>query len=170
MTTTGFVTADYDHWPFLSRAVLFVLMFVGGCSGSTSGGIKVIRLITLLKQGLVEMKYLLHPRGVFILRINGKPVKRELIYATSGYFFLYMFLAAVTTLIVSSAGVDLETSFSAAFASIGNVGPGLGKIGPNGGYEFFPAYVKWWLSFAMLAGRLELYTVLIIFSRDFWRK
>jgi trk system potassium uptake protein TrkH len=170
MTTTGFVTADYEQWSFLSQTVLFVLMFVGGCSGSTSGGIKVIRLVTLLKQGLNEMKYLLHPRGVFILRIDGKPVKNDMIYAISGFFFLYMLLAVVTTLVVSSSGVDLETSFGSALATIGNVGPGLGKVGPNGNYGFFPSYVKWWLSFAMLAGRLELYTVLIIFSRNFWRK
>jgi len=170
MTTTGFVSADYEQWPFLSQTVLFVLMFVGGCSGSTSGGMKVIRLVTLLKQGLIEIKHLLHPRGVFILRINGKPVKKDMIYAISGFFFMYMFLAIVTTLVVSSSEVDMETSFGSAFAAIGNVGPGLGKVGPKGSYEFFPSYVKWWLSFVMLAGRLELYTVLIIFSRDFWRK
>jgi trk system potassium uptake protein TrkH len=170
MTTTGFASADYEQWSFLSRAVLFVLMFVGGCSGSTSGGIKVIRLVTLLKQGLSEMKYLLHPRGVFILRINGDLVKRDAIYAISGFFFMYMILAIITTLVVASSEVDLETSISAAFATIGNVGPGLGKAGPKSSYQFFPSYVKCWLSFAMLAGRLELYTVLIIFSRDFWRK
>ena len=170
MTTTGFATADYEQWSPLSQTVLFVLMFVGGCSGSTSGGIKVIRLVTLLKQGLSEMKYLIHPRGVFVLRIDGKPVKSDMVYAISGFFFLYILLVIVTTLVVSSANVDLETSFGSALATIGNVGPGLGKVGPNGNYEFLPSYVKCWLSFAMLAGRLELYTVLIIFSRNFWRK
>jgi trk system potassium uptake protein TrkH len=170
MTTTGFVTADYEQWSFLSRTVLFVLMCVGGCSGSTSGGIKVMRLVTLLKQGLNEMKYLLHPRGVFILRMNGHHVKKDVIYAISGFFFMYILLAIITTLVVSSSGADFETSFSAAFATLGNVGPGFSGIGPNGSYQFFPSYVKWWLGFAMLAGRLELYTVLIIFSRDFWRK
>ena len=170
MTTTGFATADYEQWSFLSRTVLFVLMCVGGCSGSTSGGIKVIRLVALLKQGLNEMKYLLHPRGVFILRMNGNQVKKDAIYAISGFFFMYILLAIITTLVVASAGVDFETSFSAAFATIGNVGPGLGSVGPKGNYQFFPSYVKWWLSFAMLAGRLELYTVLIILSRNFWRK
>jgi len=170
MTTTGFATADYEQWSFLSRTVLFVLMFVGGCSGSTSGGVKVIRLVTLLKQGLNEMKYLLHPRGVFLLRINGKPVKKDMVYAISGFFFMYILLAMVTTLVVSSSEVDFETSFGSALAAIGNVGPGLGRVGPKGNYGFFPSYVKLWLSFAMLVGRLELYTVLIIFTRDFWRK
>jgi trk system potassium uptake protein TrkH len=170
MTTTGFSTADYEQWSFMSRTVLFVLMFIGGCSGSTSGGMKVIRLVTLLKQGLNEMKYLLHPRGVFLLKINGKSVKKDMIYAISGFFFMYILLAIITALVVSSAEVDFETSFGSAFAAIGNVGMGLGRVGPGGDYQFFPSYVKWWLCFAMLVGRLELYTVLIIFSRDFWRK
>ncbi|MCL2154104.1 MAG: TrkH family potassium uptake protein [Leptospirales bacterium] len=170
MTTTGFATADYEQWSFLSRTVLFVLMFVGGCSGSTSGGVKVIRLVTLLKQGLHEMKYLLHPRGVFLLRINDKPVKKDMVYAISGFFFMYILFTMITTLIVSSSEVDFETSFGSALAAIGNVGPGLGKVGPNGNYGFFPSYVKLWLSFAMLVGRLELYTVLIIFTRDFWKR
>jgi trk system potassium uptake protein TrkH len=170
MTTTGFATADYEQWPFLSRTILFVLMFVGGCYGSTAGGIKIMRLVTLLKQALNEMKYLIHPRGVFILRINGNQVKKDTVYAISGFFFMYILVVVVSTFVISSSGADLETSFSAALATLGNVGPGLGKVGPNGNYQFFPAYIKWWLNFAMLAGRLELYTVLIIFTRDFWRK
>ncbi|PKL18575.1 MAG: potassium transporter [Spirochaetae bacterium HGW-Spirochaetae-5] len=170
LTTTGFATADYEKWPFMSQAVLFILMFVGGCSGSTGGGIKVLRLITLLKQGINEMKYLIHPRGVFTLRINRRPVKKDIVYGISGFFFLYILMLLITTFIAASSGADVETSFTSALATLGNIGPGFGKVGPTDNFAFFPAYVKWWFSFAMLAGRLELYTVLILFTTVFWKK
>jgi trk system potassium uptake protein TrkH len=105
LTTTGFATADYEKWPALSQTVLFMLMFIGGCSGSTGGGIKVIRIITLLKQGLNEMKYLLHPKGVFTLRINRLPVKKDIIYAISGFFFLYILMLLVKTWLHASSAV-----------------------------------------------------------------
>jgi trk system potassium uptake protein TrkH len=170
LTTTGFATADYEKWPFMSQAVLFMLMFVGGCSGSTGGGIKVLRLITLLKQGFNEMKYLIHPRGVFTLRINRRPVKKDIVYAISGFFFLYILMLLITTFIAASSGADVETSFTSALATLGNIGPGFGSVGPTENFAFYPAYVKWWFSFAMLAGRLELYTVLILFTTVFWKK
>ncbi len=170
MTTTGFATADYEKWPFMSQAILFILMFVGGCSGSTGGGIKVLRIVTLMKQGFNEMKYLIHPRGVFTLRINRQPVKKDIVYSISGFFFLYILMLLITTLVVSSSGADVETSFTSALATLGNIGPGFGKVGPTENFGFFPAYVKWWFSFAMLAGRLELYTVLILFTTVFWKK
>jgi trk system potassium uptake protein TrkH len=169
LTTTGFATADYESWPALSQAVLFILMFIGGCAGSTGGGIKVIRIITLLKQALNEMKYLLHPKGVFTLRINREPVKKDIIYAISGFFFLYIFMLLATTFISSSSGVDIITSFTSALATVGNIGPGFGLVGPSENFAFFKDYVKWFFSFAMLTGRLELYTVLIIFTRSFWK-
>lgn len=170
ITTTGFATADYEKWPFMSQAILFILMFVGGCSGSTGGGIKVLRLITLLKQGFNEMKYLIHPRGVFTLRINRRPVKKDIVYAISGFFFLYILMLLITTFVAASSGADVETSFTSALATLGNIGPGFGKVGPTENFGFFPSYVKWWFSFAMLTGRLELYTVLILFTSAFWRK
>lgn len=170
ITTTGFATADYEKWPALSQTILFILMFIGGCSGSTGGGIKVIRIITLLKQGLNEMKYLLHPRGIFTLRINGHPVKKDIVYAISGFFFLYMLLLLVTTLVAASSGTDVTTAFTSALATVGNIGPGFGKVGPAENFSFYPDYVKWFFSFAMLVGRLELYTVLILFTVSFWRR
>jgi len=170
LTTTGFATADYEQWPALSQTVLFVLMFVGGCSGSTGGGIKVIRIITMLKQGLNEMKYLLHPKGIFTLRINRQPVKKDIIYAISGFFFLYILMLLVTTIVAASSGSDVTTSFTASLATVGNIGPGFGLIGPAENFSFFPAYVKWFFCFAMLVGRLELYTVLILFTVTFWRR
>ncbi len=170
MTTTGYATADFERWPALSQTILFVLMFIGGCSGSTGGGIKVIRIITLLKQGLNEMKFLLHPRGIFTLRINGHPVKKNIVYAISGFFFLYILMLLITTIVAASSGSDLVTSFTSALATLGNIGPGLGMVGPTENFGFYPLYVKWFFCFAMLVGRLELYTVLIIFTMTFWRR
>jgi len=169
LTTTGFATTDFEQWPFLSQMILFFLMFIGGCSGSTGGGIKVIRIVTLLKQGFNEMKFLLHPRGVFTLRISGNVVRKNIVYAISGFFFLYVFILLIISLTVATSGQDLITSFSTALATLGNIGPGFGKIGPAENYAFYPGYVKWTLSFAMLVGRLELYTVLVLFTPRFWK-
>jgi len=168
ITTTGFASADFEKWPYFSQAILFILMFVGGCSGSTGGGIKVIRLVTLLKQAINEMKYLIHPRAVFTLRISGNIVKKNVVYSISGFFYLYIFMLLVTTLVISTAEENLLTSFTTALATVGNIGPGFGKVGPSKNYAFYPAYIKWFLSFAMLVGRLELYTVLVIFTPRFW--
>ncbi len=171
LTTTGFATANYENWPMTAQHILFILMFVGGCSGSTGGGIKVIRIITLLKAGLNEMKQLLHPRGIFSLSIGGVTVKRNIAYAISGFFFLYIFMLMLTTLIVSTAEEsDIVTSFTTALATVGNIGPGFGNVGPSDNFAFYSSGVKWFLSFAMMAGRLEIYTVLIIFTPAFWKK
>jgi trk system potassium uptake protein TrkH len=170
LTTTGYATADFEQWPYFSQVVLFVMMFIGGCSGSTGGGIKVIRIATLLKQGLNEMKYLLHPRGVFTLRISGYPIKKDVVYAISGFFFLYIFMLLITTLVVATSEENIITCFTTALATVGNIGPGFGKIGPAENYAFFPDYIKIYLSFAMLVGRLEIYTVLVLFTRRFWIK
>jgi trk system potassium uptake protein TrkH len=168
LTTTGYATADYEHWPFVTQMVLFTLMFVGGCSGSTGGGVKVIRIVTLLKQGINEMKYLVHPKGVFLLRISGNPVRKNIVYAISGFFFFYIFTVLLVTFIVSTAGIDIVSSLTTALATVGNIGPGFGRIGPTGNYAFYPDYVKWMLSLAMMVGRLEIYTVLVILTPTFW--
>ena len=170
LTTTGYVSMDYQRWPYFAQGVLFMLMFVGGCSGSTAGGIKVIRITTLLKQAVNEMKYLLHPMGIFTLKANKHTVKKDIVYAISGFFFLYIAIALLLALIVSTSGVSLSTSLSSAVAILGNIGPGFGNVGPASNYYFYPDYVKWALSFGMLAGRLEIYTVLVIFTPFFWKK
>ncbi|MBZ4642994.1 MAG: transport (Trk) system, rane component [Deferribacteraceae bacterium] len=170
ITTTGFASADYEKWPYFSQVVLFILMFVGGCTGSTGGGVKVLRVITLLKQGLNEMKYLLHPRGVFILKISGNTIKKDIVYAISGFFFLYIFTILTVTLIVSFSGHDIITSLTTALATVGNIGPGFGKVGPTENYAFYSDFIKWVLSFAMIAGRLEIYTFLVIFFPYFWKR
>ncbi len=170
VTTTGFASEDFGRWPHFSQIVIFFLMFVGGCAGSTGGGIKVIRLVTLLKLSFNEMRYLLHPRGVFTLTVDGRPVKKDSVYLMTGFFFIYIFFVLITTLVVATANYDLTTSLTTALATIGNIGPGLSLIGPMANYSHFPDYVLWWLSFAMMVGRLEVYTVFVLFSAFFWRR
>jgi len=170
LTTTGFSTANFSEWPMLARVTLFTLMFIGGCSGSTGGGIKVIRILTLFKLGINEMKYLLHPRAIFNIKIDGNTVKKNIMYAVSGFFFLYILLLLAVSLVVASGGNDILTSFSSALATLGNIGPGFGRIGPALNYAFYPDYIKWTLSFAMMVGRLELFTVLVLFTPLFWKK
>lgn len=169
LTTTGYVTTDYAAWPAAAQGVLFLLMFVGGSAGSTGGGIKVIRVVTLLKQGLTEMKVLTHPRAIFSLKLGRDAVKKDMLYTISGFFFLYMLMLLATTLVVAASGSDLLTSLASALATLGNIGPGFGLVGPALNYAFFPHAVKWFLSFAMLVGRLEVYTVLILLTPAFWR-
>jgi trk system potassium uptake protein TrkH len=170
LTTTGFATADFDKWPPFSRVILLLLMFVGGCAGSTGGGIKVIRYLVLLKQSAIELKYLVFPRGVFALRVNGEPVRKMVVFDVASFFFLYILTALVCTLVTASAGYDIETSLSAVLATLGNIGPGFALVGPVRNYAHFPDYVTWILSFAMLAGRLELYTVFVLFSSAYRRR
>ena len=170
LTTTGYVTTDYALWPEAAQIVLFGLMFVGGCSGSTGGSIKVIRIVTLAKLAVHEMKYLAHPNKVFRIRIGGDVVKKGIVYTIAAFFFLYIALLVLIAIVAATSGADLKTSFSSALVTLGNIGPGFGKIGPTGNYAFYPAYVKWVLSFAMMAGRLEIYTVLILFTPVFWRR
>jgi trk system potassium uptake protein TrkH len=116
------------------------------------------------------MKYLLHPRGIFSLNVGGNSIKKDIAYAISGFFFLYILLLIITTLIVATAENDILTALTTALATVGNIGPGFGRIGPTENYQFYPAYVKWFLSFAMLVGRLEIYTVFVILTPTFWKK
>ncbi len=170
MTTTGYVTADYEKWKPAAQMILFLLMFIGGCAGSTGGSIKVIRVYTLTKQAINELKYNIHPKGVFTLRLNGQHIRKNMIYSTAGFFFLYMATFLTIALAVSLFGVDILTSLSASAATLGNIGPGFGMVGPTDNYAWLPSIVKWILSFAMLVGRLEIYTVFVLFSTAFWKK
>ncbi len=170
LTTTGYVTADYTLWPTLAMTTLFILMFVGGCAGSTGGGIKVVRLTTLFKQGMNEMKYLLHPRGVFTPQMNRVPLRKTMVLGVTAFFFLYLLLLLLTTLVVSLSGDSLLTAFSTALATLGNIGPGFDAIGPTGNYAGYPTGIKWFLSIIMMIGRLEIFTVLILFTPRFWRR
>ncbi|MFW6180160.1 MAG: TrkH family potassium uptake protein [Spirochaetota bacterium] len=170
LTTTGYVTADYTRWPRAAQAILFLLMFIGGSAGSTGGGVKVIRIVTLFKQGWSELKKLIYPRGMFTVRLSGSAVSQEVVYAISGFVFLYLFILLVTTLVVASGGNDILTSLATSLVTLGNIGPGFGKIGPSGNYAFYPDHIKWFLSFIMMTGRLEIYTVVVLLTPTFWKR
>jgi trk/ktr system potassium uptake protein len=169
ITTTGYATADFATWPELAQVVLFVLMFIGGSAGSTGGGMKVIRIVTAIKQGFNEMRYLLQPRGVFSIRLNGAPVRKDVVYNITGLVFLYLCLLLITTIFVATGGHDILTSISTALVTLGNIGPGFGRVGPVENYAFYQPYIKWFLSLIMMVGRLEVYTVLVLFTPAFWK-
>ncbi len=171
VTTTGYATADFDAWPHLSRNLLFFLMFVGGCCGSTGGAIKVGRLLVLLKNGAAEIFRTIHPHAVVPVRLgNAGIIKESLVLNILQFISLYLLLFGVGTILVSLAGLRLEDAASAVAATLGNVGPGLGSVGPTQNYAHLPAAAKYLLSWLMLVGRLEIYTVLALFLRATWRK
>ncbi len=170
LTTTGYATTDFDLWPAFSKIILFLMMFIGGCAGSTGGGIKVVRIVTLFKLALRELRRLIHPRGVFHLRLNKMVIRKDIISVITGFVFLYMVTLLVTTVVVAGGGYDILTSFSTALVTVGNIGPGFSKVGPTMNYAFFQDGIKWFLSLAMMLGRLEIYTVLVILTPWFWKK
>ncbi|PIE99131.1 MAG: potassium transporter [Treponema sp.] len=170
ISTTGFSTVDFNAWPELAKMALFVVMFVGGCSGSTAGSIKVIRWVILKKQAGNEIKRLLHPHGVFSIQINNQPGRKDVVYSIAGFVFFYFLMLMFTAVVAVIAGADMMSGIASALALLGNIGPGFGMIGPMENFSFFADWAKWFFSFAMLAGRLELYTMLVVFTSVFWRK
>ncbi|MFQ6113467.1 MAG: TrkH family potassium uptake protein, partial [bacterium] len=170
LTTTGFHTADYETWSVSSQLILLVLMFVGGCAGSTGGAIKVIRVFLTIKYGLLQLKRLIHPHAVIPIRLGTRSVPQEAMTDVLGFLLLYLMVFVLASVIMSLLGLDLITSVSSVISTLGNIGPGVGNIGPTENYAHIPNLGKWVLSFLMLIGRLEIYTVLVIFNRDFWTK
>ena len=169
ITTTGFVTADYTLWaPFLV-VFFFGLMFLGGSAGSTSGGVKVVRHLLMIKNGFVEFRRSLHPNAVLPVRYNTKSVSGDIVFNILAFFILYMLSFIIGALVFSMFGINFESSVGLAASSLGNVGPALGDFGPVNNYAALPALGKWWASFLMLLGRLELFTVLILLTPFFWR-
>ena len=169
VTTTGFVTADYTLWsPFLV-VFFFGLMFLGGSAGSTSGGVKVVRHLILIKNGFLEFKRTLHPNAVLPVRYNKKAISGDIVFNILAFFILYMLSFIIGALVFSMFGINFESSVGLAASSLGNVGPALGEFGPVNNYAALPNLGKWWCSFLMLIGRLELFTVLILFTPFFWR-
>jgi len=169
ITTTGFITADYTLWtPFLV-VFFFGLMFLGGSAGSTSGGVKVVRHMIMIKNGFLEFKRALHPNAILPVRYNQKAVPGNIVFNILGFFILYMLSFIVGALVFSMFKIDFESAIGLSASSLGNVGPALGNFGPVNNYEALPALGKWWSSFLMLIGRLELFTVLILLTPFFWR-
>ncbi|TPV35711.1 TrkH family potassium uptake protein [Paucihalobacter ruber] len=170
VTTTGFVSADYTMWtPFLT-VFFFGLMFLGGSAGSTSGGVKVIRHLVLIKNGFLEFKRALHPSAVLPLRYNNKSISGDIVFNILGFFILYMLLFITGALVFSFFNIDFESAIGLSASSLGNVGPALGNFGPVNNYAALPDLAKIWSAFLMLVGRLELFTVLIILTPYFWRR
>lgn len=161
ISTTGFMTADYAVWRPAAQVVLFALFFVGGCSGSTAGGVKVVRWTILAKQLRNEFRRLLHPHEVVTIRLNGVPGRETFVPSVAAFVFVYFLLVLATAFAGAVAGLGLEEAVSAALSMVGNIGPAFGAMGPAANYGALPCALKWWYAFAMLAGRLELYTMLV---------
>jgi trk system potassium uptake protein TrkH len=169
ITTTGFATADYEQWPAMSQLVLLLCMFLGASAGSTGGGMKCLRIMLCFKYCYSELFRLVHPRAVTIIKIGGQIVPQDVMRSVLGFLALYMGLFAISMVLLAGTGVDFTTAFSAVAATIGNIGPGFGMVGPVENYAAIPDLGKWLLIWCMLLGRLEIYTVLILLSPVFWR-
>lgn len=169
VTTTGFVSADYLLWKPFIWFLIFLLMFTGGSAGSTGGGIKAVRTLLLVKTSLMELKRLVHPRAYIPVRYNRQPVAQETIAKVLAFFFFYMALFVLGSIAMSFLGLDFESAVGAVIASLGNIGPGIGSVGPVENYSHIHDAGKWILSFLMLTGRLEIFTVLVLLNPGFWR-
>lgn len=170
ITTTGFGTADFELWPVVAQYLLVMLMFVGGCAGSTGGGMKVARILLLFKHAQAQVFRLIHPRAIRLVKLGNRPVDREVMQAILGFFALFIGIFVVASMLVAASGMDLVSSGAAVIACLANIGPGLGSVGPVDNFAHVPALGKTVLIVCMLMGRLELYTVLVLFFPSFWRK
>ncbi len=168
LTTTGFVTHDYEQWPFVTQIILLALMFFGGCTSSTGGGIKNVRILVAFKFMGSELKKLFHPHGVFPIRMGDRTLQERQVANIIGFISFYVLIFFLGVMAMAGLGQNIDTSIGAVAATLGNVGPGIGGVGPVENYSHLPALGKWVLSFLMLVGRLEIFTVLMIFTRSFW--
>ena len=167
-TTTGFTTANFQNWPGFIPLLLIFSCFIGACAGSTCGGIKVIRILLLFKQGIREIKRLIHPNAIFTIKIGDKPISERIIEAVWGFLAVYVIIFAILLLVLMATDIDFLTAFSALSACINNLGPGLGEVSQN--YYGINEIAKWILCLAMLLGRLEIFTLLVLLTPDFWRR
>ena len=168
-TTTGFVTENYNVWPTLTLVIILMFMLMGGCAGSTGGGMKVMRLVMLFRLAYLEIFRLLHPHSVRHLKVAGKPVPTEVISGVVGFFLLYLIVTTIGTLVLAIQDMDLVSAFTATLTCISNVGPGLGSVGPVDNFSQVPMFSKWTLTLCMLLGRLEIFAILVLFVPEFWR-
>lgn len=169
ITTTGYSSTDFDLWPQTSRTVLVLLMFIGACAGSTGGGIKVSRIVVLMKTVIKELNSYIHPKSIKKIKMDKKPVEHEVVRSINVYFITFMLLFSASVFAVSFEGEDLVTTFTAVIATFNNIGPGLAKVGPTQNFGFFAPVTKYILMFDMLAGRLELFPLLILFHPTLWK-
>ena len=170
MTSTGYTISDYMYWPVVAWVVIFFLMLTGACAGSTAGGIKWVRLAIILKNGVAEFQRRIHPNAIIPVKLNEKNVPQQTINNIMAFLIFYIFIIVITVVIFCATGVNFDESIGAAVSAIGNVGISIGQFGPAGTYAEFPMVAKWVMSFVMLIGRLEIFTVLLLFTRALWRK
>lgn len=170
ITTTGYSTLDFNYWPSFSKTILVLLMFIGACAGSTGGGIKVSRIIVLFKTIGKELSYLIHRRSVKVLKLGGKKLDNENVRSINVFFVTYMIIFAASFLIISLNNFDITTNFTATVATLSNIGPGLEVVGPMGSFGGFSDLSKIVMMFNMLAGRLEIFPILLLFSPHTWKK
>ena len=170
ITTTGFGTADYEVWPPLAAGILFALFFVGGMAGSTGGGVKVVRVVLILKNAFRELRQLVHPQAILPIRLDHRVVPEGVMRAVLSFIVFYVGLIGLGTLIMAFLGLDILSAFSATFSCVGNVGPAFGAMGPTENYTHVPVVGKWVLTILMMAGRLEIFTVLLLFTPGFWKR
>lgn len=170
ITTTGYATADFNTWPVFSQVILVILMFIGSSASSTGGGIKVVRVSILAKTAIREVKRAISPKSVMAIKVDGKSADKETIRGVGAYFSVYMFVFVISVLIIALDKFDITTSVTSVAATLNNVGPGLGAVGPSGNFSGYSALSKIVLSFDMLAGRLELYPILMLFAPITWKK
>lgn len=170
MTSTGFGIADYMTWPPFLWVIVFFLMFTGASSGSTSGGMKWVRVMIFVKSGFAEFKRRIHPNAIVPVKLNGKPITQQTTNNVMAFLQFYLMILIVTVLIFCGTGVDFDESIGAAVSALGNIGPSIGQYGPAGTYALFPTTAKWVMTLVMLIGRLEIFTVLLLFTKALWKK
>ncbi len=170
ITTTGFSTADYTLWGPFVTFIFFLLLFSGASAGSTSGGIKIVRIVLLMKNGFLEFKRRLHPKAIIPVQLNKESVSSHIIYNLLAFIFLYLFIFTFGAIFMTALGVDFLTSMSSVASALSNVGPGIENVGPSNSYSSLPDLCKWLLALLMLMGRLELFTVAVLFTPHFWKR
>ncbi|MCS5624810.1 MAG: TrkH family potassium uptake protein, partial [Candidatus Marinimicrobia bacterium] len=169
LTTTGYATADYELWAFFAQFLILILMFIGGMGGSTGGGMKIVRVMLILKYAALETRRMLHAKAIIPIRIGKKYISGDVIRNTLGFFLFYVFIFVFTSFFLTTLNIDLKSSMGVAASALGNIGPALGEFGPTDNYALLPGVGKWLLTFCMLLGRLEIFTVVVLFSRTFRR-
>ena len=170
MSTTGFVTANFDLWPELSKSILYCLLFLGACGGSTAGGIKISRVVILMKMVAREIRRIVHPRSVNLIKLDGYKVDEDSIRSASGFFILYILILLGSFVLISLDNFDFITNITAVTTCLSNVGPGLAMAGPVENLSFFSGFAKLVLCLDMLLGRLEIFPIIMLFAPSIWRK